>query len=55
MTGELNAEQKQGIIEQVPLGRMGSVEDIASAVEFLVSEKASYITGTVLHVNGGMY
>ena len=55
MTGELNAEQKQGIIEQVPLGRMGSVEDIANAVEFLVSEKASYITGTVLHVNGGMY
>jgi len=37
------------------LGRMGSVEDIANAVAFLSSEQAAYITGTVLHVNGGMY
>lgn len=55
MTGELNDAQKEEILKQVPLGRIGASEDIAQAVEFLLSEKASYITGTVLHVNGGMY
>jgi|TARA_B100000809_G_scaffold261933_1_gene311821 3-oxoacyl-[acyl-carrier protein] reductase len=55
MTQKLNEEQQAAIIQQVPLGRMGSVEDIANAVAFLSSEQAAYITGTVLHVNGGMY
>ena len=55
MTQKLNEEQQTTIIQQVPLGRMGSVEDIANAVAFLSSEQAAYITGTVLHVNGGMY
>ena len=55
MTQKLNEEQQATIIQQVPLGRMGSVEDIANAVAFLSSEQAAYITGTVLHVNGGMY
>ena len=55
MTQKLNEEQQATIIQQVPLGRMGSVEDIANAVAFLSSEQAAYITGTALHVNGGMY
>jgi 3-oxoacyl-[acyl-carrier protein] reductase len=55
MTQKLNEEQQATIIQQVPLGRMGSVEDIANAVAFLSSEQAAYITGTVLHVNGGLY
>ena len=55
MTQKLNEEQQAGILQQVPLGRMGSVEDIANAVAFLSSDQAAYITGTVLHVNGGMY
>ena len=55
MTQKLNEEQQATIIQQVPLGRMGSVEDIANAVAFLSSEQAAYITGTILHVNGGMY
>lgn len=55
MTGELNEKQSEGILQQIPLGRMGTVEDIAQAVGFLVSEQADYITGTTLHVNGGMY
>ncbi len=55
MTGKLDEARQKAILDQVPLGRMGSVEDIAKAVRFLASEDASYITGTVLHVNGGMY
>ena len=55
MTQKLNEEQQAGILQQVPLGRMGSVEDIANAVAFLSSDQAAYITGTALHVNGGMY
>jgi 3-oxoacyl-[acyl-carrier protein] reductase len=55
MTGELNEKQSQAISERIPLGRMGSVDDIAGAVHFLVSDQADYITGTTLHVNGGMY
>ncbi len=55
MTGKLSAEQQKAILDQIPLGRMGSPEDIAKAVRFLASEDAGYITGTVLHVNGGMY
>ena len=55
MTQALNESQQQAILSQIPLGRMGEAEDIANAVAFLASEDASYITGTVLHVNGGMY
>ena len=55
MTQALNESQQQAILSQIPLGRMGEAEDIANAVAFLASEEASYITGTVLHVNGGMY
>ena len=55
MTQKLNEDQQSAILQQVPLGRMGSVEDIANAVAFLSSDQAAYITGTTLHVNGGMY
>ena len=55
MTQALNENQQQTILNQIPLGRMGEAKDIANAVAFLASEEASYITGTVLHVNGGMY
>ncbi len=55
MTAVLPEEVKEKILASVPLGRMGKPEDIASAVKFLASEDASYITGQVLAVNGGMY
>jgi len=55
MTQKLNEDQQSAILQQVPLGRMGSVEDIANAVAFLSSDQAAYITGTTLHVNGGIY
>ena len=55
MTVGLTAEQKVSITESVPLKRIGKPEDIAAAVKFLASEEASYITGHVLDVNGGMY
>ena len=55
MTQALNESQQEAILQQIPLGRMGDAGDIANAVTFLASKEASYITGTVLHVNGGMY
>jgi len=55
MTAQLGDEQKERLVQQVPVGRLGSVEDIAQAVAFLASPHASYITGETLHVNGGMY
>ena len=55
MTQALNESQQEAILKQIPLGRMGDAGDIANAVAFLASKEASYITGTVLHVNGGMY
>ncbi len=55
MTDALNAEQKSSLMAQIPLGRLGAVSDVAHAVAFLASAEAGYITGTELHVNGGMY
>ena len=55
MTKTLTEEQKQGIFAQVPANQLGKPEEIASAVAFLASDAAAYITGETLHVNGGMY
>lgn len=55
MTDELDQSQRDNLMEQVPLKRLGSVADIANAVLFLASDQAAYITGETLHVNGGMY
>ncbi len=54
MTGILNDTQKQVILNSIPMGKMGSPQDIAAAVAFLASNEASYITGQTIHVNGGM-
>jgi 3-oxoacyl-[acyl-carrier protein] reductase len=55
MTRSLAEEQVKKLVETVPLGRLGRVDDIAQAVLFLCSPAAGYITGSTLHVNGGMY
>lgn len=55
MTRALSTDQTAGLLGQIPLGRLGAPADIAYAVAFLASEQAEYITGTTLHVNGGMY
>jgi len=55
MTRALGDAQREALVGHIPLGRLGNVEDIAAAVAFLASPKASYITGVTLHVNGGMY
>lgn len=55
MTAVLSDEVKQKLLASIPLKRLGSAEDVAAAVKFLASEEASYITGSVLKVNGGMY
>ena len=55
MTRALTEEQRAALLTRVPLGRLGTPEDIAAAVLFLVSPQAAYITGETLHVNGGMY
>ena len=55
MTRELPEAQQQALLAQIPLGRLGAVDDIANAVAFLSSADAAYITGETLHVNGGMY
>lgn len=54
MTQGLSAEVKETLQKQIPLGRLGQPGDVAEAVRFLVSDEANYITGHVLHVNGGM-
>jgi 3-oxoacyl-[acyl-carrier protein] reductase len=55
MTRALGEDASKKLLENVPLGRLGRVEDVAQAVVFLCSGAAGYITGATLHVNGGMY
>ncbi|MCC7134796.1 MAG: 3-oxoacyl-ACP reductase FabG [Nitrosomonas sp.] len=55
MTRALSTDQQQALTQQIPLGRLGTPQDIATAVAFLASPAADYITGTTLHVNGGLY
>jgi len=55
MTQELSDEIRQSMLRQIPLGRFGLPEDVAAVVSFLASEASSYITGQVIHINGGMY
>ena len=55
MTRALPNEQREALLGQIALGRLGAVEDVANAVAFLASAEAAYITGETLHVNGGMY
>ncbi len=54
LTNDLPQEVRDGMLKQVPLGRLGTVEDVANAIAFLVSDDAAYITGQVLVVDGGM-
>ena len=55
MTRALSEEQRKALLGQIPLGRLGTPQDVASAVTYLASPAAGYVTGAVLHVNGGMY
>ncbi|HEX9396884.1 MAG TPA: 3-oxoacyl-ACP reductase FabG [Burkholderiales bacterium] len=55
MTRALSEEQRQALLAHIPLGRLGAPQDVAAAVAYLASPGADYVTGTVLHVNGGMY
>ena len=55
MTASMSEKARNEMLKSIPLGRAGKPEDVASVVEFLASEKASYITGQVIHVSGGMY
>ncbi len=55
MTRSLTEKQQEYLLQQIPLGRLGHPEDVASAVAFIASPAAAYITGTTLHVNGGMF
>ena len=55
MTKDLPEANKESMLTQIPLGRLGAPEEIASVVSFLASDAAGYITGETIHVNGGMY
>ncbi len=55
MTALLSEKARNAMLDQVPLGRAGQPEDVAAVVAFLASESASYLTGQVIHVSGGMY
>jgi 3-oxoacyl-[acyl-carrier protein] reductase len=54
MTDALNDQQRDGILSRIPLGAMGSGDDIGAACVYLASKEAGYVTGQTLHVNGGM-
>jgi 3-oxoacyl-[acyl-carrier protein] reductase len=54
MTEALNEDQKTRLLGAIPLGRMGTAEEIAAAVLYLASNEAAFVTGQTLHVNGGM-
>ena len=54
MTEKLNEDQKKNILEKIPVSRLGEPKDIASACVYLASDEASFVTGSTLHVNGGM-
>ena len=54
MTDVLGDDQREKLLSGIPAGRLGAPEDIASAVTYLASKEASYVTGATLHVNGGM-
>ena len=55
MTAVLPDKAKEAMMQQIPMGRIGKPEDVAAVVEFLASDSASYITGQVIHINGGMF
>jgi 3-oxoacyl-[acyl-carrier protein] reductase len=55
MTRALSDQQKKALLEHIPLGRLGTPQDVAAAVAYLASPAGGYVTGSVLHVNGGMY
>ena len=55
MTRELPGEQREALLTQIPLGRLGEAAEVAAVVAFLASESAAYITGETVHINGGMY
>ena len=55
MTRELGEEVRDQLSARIPAGRLGTPQDIAEAVSYLASDRAGYVTGTVLHVNGGLY
>jgi 3-oxoacyl-[acyl-carrier protein] reductase len=55
MTKVLDEKQREALSSNIPLGRLGLPEEVAAAVGFLASPAASYVTGTTIHVNGGMY
>jgi 3-oxoacyl-[acyl-carrier protein] reductase len=55
MTRALSDEQRKALLEHIPLGRLGTPQDVAAAVGYLASPAGGYVTGAVLHVNGGMY
>ena len=54
MTDRLNENQKNSILERIPMKRLGTPQDVANVVGFLCSENANYITGQTIHVNGGL-
>jgi 3-oxoacyl-[acyl-carrier protein] reductase len=54
MTSDLTEKQRSEIMREIPSGKMGTPEDIASAVVYLSSDEAAYVTGQTMHVNGGM-
>jgi 3-oxoacyl-[acyl-carrier protein] reductase len=55
MTDALPEEQKEALSKQIPMGRLGTADEIAGAVLFLASEGGAYVTAQTIHVNGGMY